>query len=231
MQKKQNQLVKVLTTYRFNMRFKDLKDAKIRSSAVNQYILQIGADILQPYQVLDHYVSFLDYYHTLEGFDYWNEIRPLREIPNARGNRPRRIFLHRGQEPQDISEEFKKVLDSSTMSIVELSKKSGYKLKSLNEILNKNRLVGATFINDISFILKVNPEKFYKDGVVIIEDRSVDRRPIPEGEKRICTTCKKSKDLENEYNKFKYGVYQKASMCRECYNAYCRNSYKNNKSK
>ena len=197
------------------MRFKEIEDEAIRESAITQYMQQIG--INERNHVLNCYVSMLDYSNTIEGYDFWNKIRPLRHIPTVRGIAPQRIVLSPNDVPIKISDEFKNLLVLLGISIEEFAEISGYPLVSLEKVYSGEIGVGSHFIKDISFLFKIDTTFFTKKEI-IKKGRKIDERPIPRGKKRTCTLCNKSKNLAKEYNKFKYGKYQKATICRTCFN-------------
>lgn len=198
------------------MRFKEIEDEAIRDSALEQYAKQLKVSQSNRHLLVNCYVAMLDYSNTKEGYDYWNEVRNLKDLKEYDFKKHAKQVYHRYEKKYLIGKQFTNLLKQKNISISELSDMAAYTEYILDRVA-KNRYVDILFIKDICEYLDADPKELTKGAETKIpKERQAKEPNFPKGTKRVCTNCKENKDLETEYNNFIYGQLGKAAMCRKC---------------
>lgn len=216
------------------MRIREIKNSKIRESALRQYADQIGINQDMRFRLLDCYLSLLDYSRTIEGFDYWNTIRPLYLLNNAE-DKCRQVYTLKGKKYY-IADKIKRLLKDNKKPNSYLWKYFNFNQETIEQVL-KGGYVGIYFVNLMCLHFKVDKVDLIGEDAKQEEEaikKPKQRRKIkplfPKGTKRVCKKCKIKKDLATEFNNFQYGVLGKRSKCKICTRAKQR-EYRNNKKK
>jgi len=204
------------------MRFRDIQNSYIRNSALSQYADQLGINQAHKHRLKNCYLAFLDYAKTVEGFDYWNKIRPLHllKIEGYRENVKQIYYRH--EKKYYISERFRKLLTKKNKTALNVAEKLGYTEYIIKKALGGKR-VGLRFIDDLCVYFKIDRSELIGSNDIDRFEKPKPPKPrkdqttkIPKGTKRVCSICKKEKDLSKEFNNFKYGKLGKSNNCKIC---------------
>jgi len=212
------------------MRFREIESKQIRESALSQYADQLGVNQGLRYRLANCYLSFLDYANTVEGYEYWNKVRPLHGLKVSEIRQSVKQVFYSGEIMYYIGEKLSNMMDIKGVSIEDVSNDLKYTEYILEKVC-KGRHVGMRFIKDISEYFGVSTKEIIKNVPKKIPEARKKIPPVfPKGTTRVCGKCKKRKDLETEFNKFVHGKLGKSNICRPCNQERSRN-YRFKKSK